>query len=69
MTAARREYELVLLGATGFTGRFTAEHITQHLPTDLKWAIAGRSSAKLATLAGELKNLNPDRLQPGKARI
>lgn len=42
----------------------TAEHIAQYLPTDLKWAIAGRNSKKLADVAEELKKLNPDRLQP-----
>ncbi|KAI1377066.1 hypothetical protein F4677DRAFT_454196 [Hypoxylon crocopeplum] len=29
-----------LLGATGYTGSLTAEHIVRHLPTDLKWAVA-----------------------------
>ncbi len=56
----------MLLGASGYTGRFTAEHITKHLPTDLKWAIAGRSSEKLTALAAQLKDINADRLQPGK---
>lgn len=50
---------------TGYTGKYTAEHITEHLPTDLKWAIAGRSQGKLEKLAAELKGLNPDRRQPG----
>lgn len=53
------------LGA-GYTGKYTAEHITEHLPTDLKWAIAGRSREKLQKLVDELKLLNPDRRQPGK---
>lgn len=59
-----RTYDLVLFGATGYTGKYTAEHITEHLPTDLKWAIAGRSQGKLEKLAAELKGLNPDRRQP-----
>lgn len=59
-----RTYELVLLGANGYTGRVTAEHIATHLPTDLKWAIAGRSTNKLSALAAKLRDLNPDRLQP-----
>lgn len=50
----------------GYTGKYTAEHITEHLPTDLKWAIAGRSREKLQKLADELKLLNPDRRQPGE---
>ena len=61
----RREYDLVILGATGYTGKLCAEHISGSLPTDLKWAVAGRSSAKLASLIEELTKLNSDRIQPG----
>ena len=64
MASASRQYELVLLGATGYTGRLTAEHITTNLPTDLKWAIAGRNEKKLTQCAKELMKLNPDRSQP-----
>ncbi|KAI1454199.1 Saccharopine dehydrogenase-domain-containing protein [Annulohypoxylon moriforme] len=59
-----RKYDILLLGATGYTGSLTAEHIAQHLPTDLKWAIAGRSKSKLEDLARKLKDLEPERLQP-----
>ncbi|KAK4218103.1 Saccharopine dehydrogenase-like oxidoreductase [Rhypophila decipiens] len=59
-----RQYDLVVFGATGYTGKYTAEHIATNLPTDLKWAVAGRSSSKLEELVGELKALNPDRTQP-----
>jgi short subunit dehydrogenase-like uncharacterized protein len=62
---AIKEYELVLFGATGYTGELTAEHITKHLPADLRWAIAGRSQGKLEAIAAKLKVLNPDRVQPG----
>ncbi|ERT02008.1 hypothetical protein HMPREF1624_00303 [Sporothrix schenckii ATCC 58251] len=60
-----RTYDLVLFGATGYTGAYTAEYVSKNLPTDLKWAIAGRSPEKLAKVAADLKELNPDRLQPG----
>ncbi|KAK2626002.1 hypothetical protein QTJ16_004264 [Diplocarpon rosae] len=59
------QYDIVVFGATGYTGKLTTEHITKHLPTDLNWAVAGRSKIKLDTVAAELKSLNPDRLQPG----
>ncbi|KAK1245613.1 hypothetical protein MKX08_005242 [Trichoderma sp. CBMAI-0020] len=59
-----RDYDLVLIGATGYTGALTAEHIAEHLPTNLRWAIAGRSSTKLNGLAARLKELGPDRIQP-----
>lgn len=49
-----REYDVVLLGATGFTGRFAAMHLAE-IDRDLKWAIAGRSGAKLTKLAEELR--------------
>ncbi|KAJ5468979.1 Saccharopine dehydrogenase / Homospermidine synthase [Penicillium sp. IBT 31633x] len=61
---SNRQYDLVLLGPTGYTGRFCAEHIVQNLPTDLKWAIAGRSAQKMEPIAQELKALNPDRVDP-----
>jgi short subunit dehydrogenase-like uncharacterized protein len=60
-----RKYDIVLLGANGYTGTLTAEYIVRHLPTNLRWAVAGRSRAKLEALAGKLKSLNPDRVQPG----
>ncbi|KAI0378504.1 Saccharopine dehydrogenase-domain-containing protein [Hypomontagnella monticulosa] len=59
-----RKYDILLLGATGYTGALTAEYVVQQLPTDLKWAIAGRSRAKLEALAKKLKDLDPERLQP-----
>jgi short subunit dehydrogenase-like uncharacterized protein len=61
-----RKYDIVLLGATGYTGRLTSEYVSQHLPTNLKWAIAGRSKTKLDALAATLYVLNPKRSQPGQ---
>ncbi|RDW59510.1 hypothetical protein BP6252_12597 [Coleophoma cylindrospora] len=62
--SSERQYDIVLFGATGYTGKLTAEQITLHLPTDLKWALAGRSASKLEAVAAECKALNPDRIQP-----
>ena len=42
-----RPYDVVLLGATGFTGGLTAERLAADGPDDLRWAIAGRDPAKL----------------------
>lgn len=47
MSEAARPYEIVVFGATGFTGGLTAEYLARHAPADLRWAIAGRSQAKL----------------------
>lgn len=59
-----REYEFILLGATGYTGKLCAEHITTSLPTNLKWAVAGRSHERLSAVVEELKPYNSDRVQP-----
>ncbi|KAF2456371.1 hypothetical protein BDY21DRAFT_364583 [Lineolata rhizophorae] len=64
MDTSTRQYELVLFGATGYTGKLCAEHIAKNLPTDLKWAIAGRNEKKLSEIAKELKSINSDRIQP-----
>ncbi|KAF2225126.1 Saccharopine dehydrogenase-domain-containing protein [Elsinoe ampelina] len=64
MSQGQRQYDLVVFGATGFTGKYTAEHVATDLPTDVKWAIAGRSTSKLQALVDELKQLNPDRPSP-----
>jgi short subunit dehydrogenase-like uncharacterized protein len=66
MTQESRQYELVLLGATGYTGKLTAEYISLHLPTNLRWAIAGRNTEKLQKVVDDLKRTSPDRKQPGQ---
>jgi short subunit dehydrogenase-like uncharacterized protein len=49
-----RKYDLVLYGASGFTGRQTVEYCRQFAPAGLRWAIAGRNRSKLdgVNLAG-----------------
>ena len=43
-----REFDVVVWGASGFTGRLVAEYLFQHYDTNtVKWAMAGRSQAKL----------------------
>ena len=42
-----RDLDLVLYGATGYTGQVVAEYLLRHAPPTLKWAIAGRSESKL----------------------
>ena len=44
---ADRRFDVVLLGATGFTGALTAEYLAAHAPAELRWALAGRNRAKL----------------------
>ena len=61
---ATKKYDLVVLGATGYTGKFCAEYITTNLPINVKWAIAGRSEQKLSKVLQELKVVDPDRTLP-----
>lgn len=51
---ARRTYDLVLYGATGFTGGLVAGYLSTHAPAGLRWALAGRDAARLATLRDAL---------------
>lgn len=51
---AARELDLVLFGATGFTGSLTASYLAQHAPADLRWALAGRDLARLRAVRDRL---------------
>ncbi len=53
-----RPYDIVLFGATGFTGRLTAEYLARHAPVGCAWAIAGRNPAKLAVVRGHLAEID-----------
>ena len=48
-SAASRPYDLVIYGATGFTGQLAAEYVQTHYP-NLKFALAGRNRSKLEKL-------------------
>lgn len=64
--AQNREYEVILLGATGYTGKIVGEWFVKHLPQDLKWAVAGRNATKLQAVIDELAQIDPNRRKPGK---
>ena len=51
-----REFDLIIWGATGFTGKLVAEYMVRQygILGDVKWAIAGRSVDKLARVAQEV---------------
>lgn len=59
MTGTKRDYDLVLFGATGFTGGLTAEYLARHAPAKARWALAGRSRAKLAAVRERLVAIDP----------
>ncbi|SCL42437.1 saccharopine dehydrogenase family protein [Micromonospora aurantiaca (nom. illeg.)] len=56
---ADRPYDLVLFGATGFTGGLTAEYLARHAPDRLRWALAGRNPEKLAAVRDRLAVIDP----------
>ncbi|WP_428268463.1 saccharopine dehydrogenase family protein [Haliangium sp.] len=54
-----RDYDVVLFGATGFTGALAAEYLARHGGPELRWAIAGRNRARLTEVKGELERIDP----------
>ena len=52
-------YDVVLFGATGFTGGLTAEYLARHVPTGCRWALAGRNRAKLEDVRRRLAAITP----------
>ena len=57
MSKDAREFDIIVYGATGYTGRLVAEYLDQHYgdrddgPT---WAMAGRSQSKLENVRDEI---------------
>ena len=59
-----RQFDIILYGATGFTGRLTAQAIVDRGRLggrELRWAIAGRDASRLAAVKSGLV------LQPGES--
>lgn len=54
MPTERRNHDIVLLGATGFTGALTAQQLARHADDATRWAIAGRNRGKLEALRESL---------------
>ncbi|MBN9039865.1 MAG: saccharopine dehydrogenase [Rhizobiales bacterium 62-47] len=50
------EFDIVVYGASGFTGRLVAEYLASRTgaPHDVKWAMAGRNLDKLAAVRDEI---------------
>lgn len=53
----KKTFDIVLFGATGFTGKRAATYLKAHLPKDVTWAIAGRDASKLTALKATLDNV------------
>ncbi len=53
-----RPHEIVLFGATGFTGALVAEHLVRHHIEGLRLALAGRDRGKLERVRSELARID-----------
>ena len=56
------KYDLVIIGATGFTGRLVVEYLFKEygaLNKDFTWAIAGRNHEKLNALRKKFEQIDP----------
>lgn len=62
--AVSREFDLILYGATGFTGRQAAAYLSRHAPPGLRWAVAGRDWEKLKELRLNIPILLADATNP-----
>ena len=58
--AEERPFDVVLFGATGFTGGLTAEYLAGQAPEGTRWALAGRSPDKLAAVRERLAAIDPE---------
>ena len=61
--ASDRAHDVVLLGATGFTGGLTAEYLVANSPPDSRLALAGRNRTKLEALRSRLAQADPARAE------
>jgi len=57
---AKREYDIVLYGATGYTGKLAAKYLTQTYGNQVRWAIAGRRKEALEEVRRDLLKIKPD---------
>jgi short subunit dehydrogenase-like uncharacterized protein len=56
---AEREHDVVVFGATGFTGALTAEYLAHNAPPETRWALAGRNRGKLEAVRRRLAEIDP----------
>ena len=54
-----RDHDVVVFGATGFTGELTAAYLAEHAPAGLRWALAGRNQSKLEAVRSKLSKIDP----------
>ena len=56
MNSSPREFDVIVVGATGFTGSLVAEYLCERygVGADLRWAVAARNQQKLSALRESL---------------
>jgi short subunit dehydrogenase-like uncharacterized protein len=59
MSTTERTYDIVIFGATGFTGRLVAEHLARHHGAAARLALAGRDARKLAAVRDAIAAVVP----------
>ena len=64
MQVTTRTYDIVICGATGFTGRLVMAYMAKTYGVDgeIKWAVAGRNAAKLADVKREILGADAENL-------
>eukprot|EP00877_Chromochloris_zofingiensis_P009998 jgi/Chrzof1/5251/Cz15g19010.t1 len=60
LQAGQRPFQIVVYGASGFTGRLVCEHIARDYRGQLRWAMAGRDHGKLESVKEDLVKFDPD---------
>jgi short subunit dehydrogenase-like uncharacterized protein len=58
-----REFDIILYGASGFTGRQCVKYFAQNAPQEVRWAIAGRDRVRLDRLAAGVPVFVADSLE------
>jgi short subunit dehydrogenase-like uncharacterized protein len=59
ISGSERRFDIILFGASGFTGRLTAEYLADRTPPGTRWALAGRDRDKLERVRAELARRHP----------
>lgn len=54
MAKGAREFDIVIHGASGFTGRLVAEYMQAAHAGEVKWALSGRNLEKMAAVRAEM---------------
>ena len=50
-----RDYQIIVWGATGFTGQIVTEYLHNNYGSEIRWAIAGRNLEKLQNVKQKLQ--------------